>query len=435
LRTNAPVVIEDVDHHLKCARPVNQQRATSFPVLPAPVAPGIRAAPSPETELILCCARTRLGPQAAERARMLIRDGIDWADLLEIAWHQRLIPLLYASLCSTCPGVVPGSVLEGMRDGCATTLRKNMLLSAELLELVKLFGAAGVPMIPAKGPLLAMGVYGTLEVRPFNDLDLLVREHDVPSARDLLLARGYVAGWSDSDWERKFDHQGRGICIDLHHRIAPSHFPTPASFEAVWQGRRPIRLLDTTVMAMAPEHLLLCLAVDLARDCLHRKPRLLQVCDVAELIRAHSRLEWDRVRTLACAAGGERILLLVLELARSLLGVELPRRSLEAIEADRVVHALAARVRPQLLRAQDGERASRTLDSAFYLRARERFTDKLQYVSLRTLGPVRLVITPTERDRRFLRLPPALALLYYVVRPIRALRDSLTRGKRRVRRK
>ena len=241
---------------------------TLFPVLPSAADPDIRAAASRETELILCCARTHLESQAADRARALVRDGIDWAVLVDIARTQRLIPLLYPSLCSTCPAAVPSSVLDGMRDYGGTTLRKNLLLSTELLEILRLFENAGVRMIPAKGPLLAMAVYGTLEVRPFNDLDLLVSEADVPAARELLLSRGYVAGWSDSDWERKFDHQGRGISIDLHHRIAPSHFPAPAAFEIMWQDRRPVRFLNTTVPAMAPEHLLLCLSVDLALDCL-----------------------------------------------------------------------------------------------------------------------------------------------------------------------
>jgi hypothetical protein len=421
-----------IDHHLTCTRPVNQQSANLFPALPAPVGPGIRAAASPEIELLLCCARTYLAPPAVERVRILVRDGIDWAGLVEIARAQRLTPLLYASLCSTCSEAVPSPVLDGMRDYCGTTLLKNLLLTRELLELVVVFESAGVPMIPAKGPLLAMCVYGTLEVRPFNDLDLLVSEPDVPRARELLLARGYVAGWSDSDWERKFEHPDRGIAIDLHHRIAPRHFPAPASFKAMWHDRRPVPCLNTTVLGMAPEHLLLWLSVDLARDCLHRKPRMLQVCDVAELIRAHPRLDCERVGALARAAGGGRILLVALQLARSLLGVEPPRGSLEALRADRVVHALAARVRPQLLRASDAA-GFRALDSAFYLRARERLTDKLRYVSIRALGPARLLVTPTESDRRFVRLPPALALLYYVVRPIRILRDRVMRKKRRVR--
>jgi hypothetical protein len=412
---------------------VTSTSLTLSPVLPTPGNLAIRTAVSPETELILWCARTHLEPYAAERARALVRDGIDWAVLVDIARTQRLIPLIYGSLRSTCPTAVPSAVLDGMRDHCGTTLRQNLLLSTELLELLRLFEDAGVRMIPIKGPLLAMAVYGTLEVRPFNDLDLLVSEADVPAACELLLSRGYVAGWSDSDWERKFEHRDRGIYIDLHHRLAPSHFPAPASFEVMWQDRRPVRFLNTTVLAMAPEHLLLCLGVDLARDCLHRKPRMLQICDVAELSRAHPQLDWERVRALARAAGGERILLLALELARGLLGAELPQGSLGALREDRVVPALAARVRPQLLRASDAAAASRTLDSAFYLLARERFTDKLHYVSLRALGPARRLVKPTETDRRFLHLPPALAPLYYVVRPIRALRDRLTRENRRVR--
>ena len=65
------------------------------------------------------------------------------------------------------------------------------------------FDEANISVISLKDPALALLGYPNFAVREFNDLDLLVRPHDIPKARDILVASGYEvcppwAGSSDA---------------------------------------------------------------------------------------------------------------------------------------------------------------------------------------------------------------------------------------------
>ncbi len=55
-----------------------------------------------ETELLVCCARTRLDPETTERIHSLTKNGIDWEYLVGAAARHRVMPLLCRSLEKTC---------------------------------------------------------------------------------------------------------------------------------------------------------------------------------------------------------------------------------------------------------------------------------------------------------------------------------------------
>jgi hypothetical protein len=58
-------------------------------------------------------------------------------------------------------------------------------LSPRILE------GRGIPAIPYKGPVLAASLYEDLAVRPFSDLDILIKRKDVLKAMDLMTSLGY----------------------------------------------------------------------------------------------------------------------------------------------------------------------------------------------------------------------------------------------------
>src|SRR5207245_4104462 len=121
----------------------------------------------------------------------------------------------------------------------------------------------------------------------------------------------------------------------------------------------------------------------------HQWQRLMWICDVAELIRAHQQMDWQRLLEQAKTSGGKRMLLLGLFLANDLLGTDLPEHILPGIQADPKVKLLAGQVRAQLFAHAD-QSPFRSL--AFHIEVRERLQDKIQY----------LVHFPFRMRRRFL---------------------------------
>jgi hypothetical protein len=124
---------------------------------------------------------------------------------------------------------------------------------------------------------------------------------------------------------------------------------------------------------VAPEDLLLLLCVHRAK---HYWSKLGWICDVAELLRAHPRLNWPAVLLQAKQSGARRMLFLGLFLAHELLGAKLPEEAGKEIESDIVVPRLADKVQARLF-ADHQRDISAVNDALFYLRLRERLRERL----------------------------------------------------------
>ena len=389
---------------------------------------------SREVELLLCCARTEIDPYAVSRIVALLRESIDWEFLRLMALAQGVGPLLYSGLRRTCPDGVPDGVLDELRGFVRANARRNLLLTGRLLRLLAAFRNRGIRAIPFKGPVLAVQVYRDLALRPFVDIDVLVHERDAAGAKALLTAHGYRQVMSHP-WEAPFEDES-GVSVDLHWGIAPSYDPAPRTFEQLWTRLVPVSLSGTEVGTFSPEDLLLILSIQLAKDCRESRQRLLQICDTAELIRSHPGLDWKHALSLARAAGGERILQLDLLLAHDLLDASLPEVVLRSAQGSHAVRALAREVEARMFQAagapellpRGAGRPSDDFDD-FYVRTRERLSDKLRYFALRARDRIRLVVRPSGRDREFLPLPAWLGFLYYLVRPVRVLSSWIRTGK------
>jgi len=381
-----------------------------------------------EVELILSCARVRAEKNGVERVKDLARREIDWELLVRMAYPQGMVPLLYQVLGTTCPEAVPKEVLEQLRDYFHANARRNLALASELVRLVALFRAQDIRVIPFKGPILATLAYRDLMLRPIGDLDLLVPEQELPRATALLVAQGYEGrfGW---DWATSFVREG-GVEVDVHCRFGPPWEPSPATFDALWSRRRTVPLLGTAVPTAAPEDLLVILSIQFLRDCRARLRRLIQICDMAMLIRNQPGLDWAFALELARAAGARRALLLDLLLAEHLLGAGLPPLVVQQVQRDRVVRQLANEVQGRFFGAErvDSRWGPWRWDTLFYLRARERLRDKVAYLGPLIPRLLRFAVTPTDRDQALVRLPARLGFLYYLVRPVRILGQWVRTG-------
>jgi hypothetical protein len=378
-----------------------------------------------EVQLLLCCARTDLEPSVLCRMRALLLERIDWERLRVMSLAQGVGPLLDRGLRRAGPEGIPDGVLDELRNYVRASARRNLLLTGRLLRLLAAFGSGGIRAIPFKGPALAVQAYHDLTLRQFTDIDVLVHERDAAAAKAVLVAHGYRQRMSHP-WEAPFEDE-TGVSVDLHWGIAPSYDPTPPTFEQLWTRLVPVSLSGTEVLTLAPEDLLLILSIHLAKDCRESRQRLVQICDAAELIRSHPELDWQQVLARARASGGERILLLDLLLAHDLLAAPVPEPVLRSALGSRAVSGLAREVEGRMFPATGAPKVTST-DSgllsdelAFSVRTRERLTDKLRCLGLRTRDRVLLAVRPSRRDREFLPLPAWLGFLYYFVRPARVL--------------
>jgi hypothetical protein len=374
----------------------------------------------PEHELLLHCARTTMTSDAATEVITLIGKGIDWDDVLRLAFRHRLAPLLYWQLNAICPEAVPRFVLDRLRDLYHANARRNVSLTLRLLKILAIFDSHGVPVLSYKGPSLAATNYGNLALCQFDDFDLLVHRRDLPRAKKLLISLGYQphppltyaqeAALLNASCERLFCHHGECVFIDLHWATTPAYLSSSRQAEALWTRLERIVIGDVTIPTLSSEDLLLTLCEHGAK---HSWARLSWIRDMAGLIDRGTSLDWPWILDQAHTSGRRRMLFLGLVLARDILGAPVPKTILPRVQVDPVVTALAIQVRLHLF--QDASRPSGTLKEAiFYLRAMDRWTERGRYCLAQ-------MMISTPGDWALLPLPRPLFPLYCVLRPIRLI--------------
>ena len=386
-------------------------------------------APCLEKQLLVCCARTKLTPESATTISEILARPLDWDYLLCESEENSVTPLLARHLEAVAPGAVPPAAQEHVKKIIRANTVRCLYLTAELFNILRLFQTHNIPAIPYKGPVLAAQAYGDIALREFEDLDIIVRQSDIPKAHEIILALGYKPKF---DWilspgaaaslvpgEYNYRDEPRRAMVELHTEITLRHFPITPRLDNFIRKLEPVRLSDRDVLTFTAEDLLPMLCIHGSKDFWER---LSWIADVSELVHSHPSLDWDRVIRFAQPLNAARMLNLGLALAMRVLDTPLPTEISARVRADRVAGQVAAEVHERLL-----SRPFRTLDGPGRFNFRRRMLagnlDGWRYA-------MRLAVVPSEDDWQMMRLPHVLAPLYIALRPLRLLRKYGWAGRR-----
>jgi hypothetical protein len=372
----------------------------------------------PEVELLLACARTQQDVEVEQHIRGLLDGALDWEYIVQLARRHRTTPLLYSTLHRLFPDAVPADTLRQLREDYRAGAQHSLKLTGELVKLLELFDAHGIPALPLKGPTLAAVAYDNLSLRQFDDLDILVPEADVLRAKALFIARGYTAelalagtreiAYLRSQYEYHFERDDGEVIVGLHFHVRPRYFSFALTPAALWQRRVRALVAGKQIWSMAHEDHLLTLCV---HGTHHYWQRLAWLCDIAELIRHHPDIHWSQLIERAAELGNLRALLLGLALAHDLLGAPVPESILLRARQDALLLRLARDVQQRLPQIED-DPAGLLKGALFHLKAIERAKDRLRYCVLLTL-------LPTAEDWALFPLPAPLTFVYSLLRPFR----------------
>ena len=366
-----------------------------------------------EYELLLRCAGAQFGLDASGASRTH-SGSLDWTYLLNAAYVHGVAPLAHRHLTGLHPGI-PGEVQRKLRAHYLTNAAHAQLLVEQLREILGRFNASDIQAVPFKGPVLAARAYGSVSLRHYTDLDLLIHERDLAAAERVLLDIGYGLR---TDVVEETEHPGEGerkLCkgrslVELHWEIAPKHFRLPLT-QSVW-GRLGSTLVDgVAVPCLAPEDTLLLLSV---HGYKHHWSRLCHMFDVAGIVCTQHGMDWSAVVRRAGEVHCARMLFVALQLAEAVVGATPPPPVLSKMRTDPVAGQMAKRIQRRLLSATEGrlETLERVLAQA---RMRERLSDRIAFAAWRVGVAVKPQgvhgVLPTLRRPMQLLGKYALALL------------------------
>jgi hypothetical protein len=342
---------------------------------------------------------------------------LDWDRLIHLSRRTRMLPQLHWALRPHAE-LVPESAWRTLDERASKVAANSRAATAELLRLVERFRREDCPMIPYKGPVLAVLAYGDVTLRHFSDLDLLIPRASIPRAASLIESLGYrlehrsgraaQAVHLGTEYHYLYRHPESGLAVELHGEAIPCFFSFPLTNEELGRRLETAMVDGQPVPSLSREDLVLLLAMHGTK---HEWQCAEQVLSLAALVGRSPGLQWEPLLERATALGGRRVLLLGLNLAHTWFECPLPERMVAEIDRDAMVAELTAQVWDYFLGIRKPA-TSAIQTASFQARSRERRADRLRYWILK-------IFAPNWDEVEWLPLPRRLMPLYWLLRPVR----------------
>ncbi|MBZ2166316.1 nucleotidyltransferase family protein [Methanobacterium spitsbergense] len=367
---------------------------------------------SSEDELLICCSNTWIDPETMSKIVSLVSEDLDWNYIIQLASRHRLKPLLYRNINLICPDMVPENVLCELKEYFNANVRKNLLMTGELIKILELLKAYGIDAIPYKGPSLALLAYENLALREFNDLDIFIFKKDVLKTKKLMKSNKYSlyflndpkpeSHYINTQREYKFINDINGIMVEMHWRFQgiSDNFIDQKSLKNIEINRR-------NTLRFSNEDLLLILCTHSAN---HNWISLSWISDIAQFIQ-NQNINWPYVLDKANTYEIKKILCINLYLVKYLFNIKIPQDILERLSYEYSVKDISLNIIKQIFEQHDINLAKEAL---IQFRIRDNWINGIKFCLWRAFSP-----TSLEWDT--LQLPEILYPLYYIYRPIRLL--------------
>lgn len=377
-----------------------------------------------EDKLLIYCARTHIESRNVEKIRGFLKQDLNWDYLINLASDHSLTSLLFFQLNHICPELVPIHFMDHLRDHFTRNTHRNLLMMSELFRILKLLDSEGIKAIPYKGPVLAVGIFGSLSLREFADLDIFVDKKNVLKVKEILVSEGYEPNLKLSkerethylkvQREYQFFNIEKGVSVEIQWNLTDLSisFPIESVFIMDQISTKYEKINNNKISVFSDEDLLLILSL---HTVTHLWGKLSWICDIAELIKNSQKLNWDRIIEKSRKLAVERILYLNLALSNELFDTELPEEVKLKINSDKKIKYLKHEVLRIIFEHDDYG-----FFKKFILRFKIREKNENKFKDF-----IKLLLIPTSTEWKTFQRSIPLKLLYLLARPIQIFNKAI----------
>jgi hypothetical protein len=301
----------------------------------------------PEAAALLGLTRTSLSATLSPLES--VPSSLNWNLLMRMARHHRLEPLLCYGLRRSHVDGVPSSVRE-VWEACRRSTAVGAMYHQQVLgDIAAAFDDRRVPFLLLKGEALSKGLYPQEGLRPYGDIDLLIRPEAYEAAKEILVELGFGLRRTAKEAEMlrlfgeiEFDKKGPiTVTVDLHWDTLMTSWEPQSLFsgDEAWNSLDQISLGTRVLPVLRGELLLLYLCVHFAFH--HVFDGLLWLCDLFLLLRRDAdRIDWDRLVAMADRCQCRHALYYSLLFVKALMAGEVPFGILDRLRPPATIRAL-----------------------------------------------------------------------------------------------
>lgn len=301
----------------------------------------------PEGAALLALARASLSanPPAIES----FLSSLDWDSFLRLARHHRLEPLLCYGLRRSCFAGIPTGIREEWEARRRTSIATALFHQEALGEIAAAFTDRGLPFVILKGEALSKAFYPQEGLRPYGDIDLLIRPEAYESAKAILMSLGFRLRQAVNEAEKlrffgeiEFKKEDPvALTVDLHWDTLMTSWQPQSllSDHETWASLDQVCLGSHAIPILRGEVLLIYLCVHFAFH--HAFDGLILLCDLFLVLRRDAeKTDWDRLIAMANRCQCRHALYWSLYFTKLLMAAPVPDSILDRLRPNVLIRAL-----------------------------------------------------------------------------------------------
>lgn len=287
------------------------------------------------------------GTFSQDDVRELSENTVEWDKLLAEAQTSGVSSLLYYILeTAGVDGLLPRQVMSELQVACYSVAARNIHYYRELSTILSSFQHLGIQVIILKGADLAKTLYPDMSLRPFADIDLLIRDQDLSKAERELQLLGYSMSFLEGEFHqgyvRRFDKHilyskdgPIAVNIEIHTSLLPFICMQRLEADGFWERGVVSPIFENGGLVLSPEDMLLHLCIHIFNHNI--STRLLWLYDVALMILKHGEsIKWKLLEKRTRMLGVHRIVGLVLDHVSQTFDIPMPQDLVPWLELSRL---------------------------------------------------------------------------------------------------
>jgi hypothetical protein len=377
----------------------------------------------PELQLLIKCCKTTLSKNDITfiRSQLTVNNLPRLTTARQLAYVHGVFPLFCQSVENYASDLIPKEIMSELKQEYLLIARRNMLMSAELLRIMKLLADNSIVALAFKGPALAQLVYGDITLRQYADLDILVKKTDVYRVDSLLKARGYKRSlkltpsqeelWISCAHDLGLYHPDNGVHLEMHWSLMNENHPVQLELSAIWCNPETVTINQQGINTFSREDLLVYLCVHGSK---HLWERIEWIKDI-HLLSQSPELDWNKVLRTVDGKDFEVMFYLGLQLADLLFAADFPVIIKKRLDSNKKLPALAG----VILQEWQEQDSSGLIKELRKTRIRLKL---IPGVKKQLLYLYQIILKPSFNEYWLIDLPKSFYWLYFFIRPCLLLR-------------
>ena len=287
-------------------------------------------------------------------------------------------------------------------------VKYNMLLTSELIKIMKILEENDIKAIAFKGSTLAQLAYGDVTLRQYVDLDLLVEKENIFKIEDLLkdkytralkLTSSQEETWFKYAHDLSLTHKN-GINIEFHWQMFDSNHPINLGKINFFEESIKTIINNQNINTISNEKFLVYLCIHGSK---HLYERIEWVSDIDRFIKTQ-KIDWEKVENIIKNDNSERFFLLGLFLSKLLFETKLSKNYEDKF--DKEYESISSHI----FDTWNGkEKSDNKSNMKYMLKLFVSRSDKLKYLN-------KMYFKPTFTEYWYINFPKPLYFLYYPLR-------------------